>query len=82
MRWLINNLYQLDCLVGCLLTGVRNKTISSWLGGCRANRYGRFWAILTYPLYWLVDETAAEVFGQPGHCEDAAIPFQATLNPD
>lgn len=82
MRWLVNVGYQLDCLLAALLTGVRNKTLSAWLGQCRAGRYGRVWQLVTYPTFLAVDGLAWELAGQRNHCEDAAVPFTAVLNPD
>lgn len=82
MRWLVNTGYQIDCLFGCLLTGVRNKTISAWLGQCRAGRYGLVWKVVTYPTMLAVDGLAWELAGQRGHCADAAVPYSSTLNSD
>ena len=72
-------LWQADCLVAGVATGVRNKSISAWLGQCKANRYGPIWKVLSWPAFWVVEDVG-EVLGDPDHCEEAAVPYEAVIN--
>lgn len=75
ITYVVNTLFQLDCLVSCLFTGQRNKTISCWLGECQERRFGAGWY---WGLIWLwvpVNYVARHCFKQPDHCEQSVGPF-------
>jgi len=80
MRWLVNVAYQVDCLIGVVLTGIRNKTISAWLGQGRLGHFGPVWQAVDTPLAWLVDRAAWLIAREPDHCAAAAISCLTVAN--
>ncbi len=75
VRWVVNVLFQLDCLVATIATGVRQKTISCWCGEVEEKRFGLGWYWGLVWLWWPVNWVARVCFGQACHCEQSVGPF-------
>ena len=73
--YIVNNLYQTDCLIACFFTGKRNKTISCWLGEDEEVRLGPLWYWAMIWLWWPVNWVGYTFFGQADHCKQSVGPF-------
>ncbi len=73
--YVVNVLFQLDCLVATIFTGAREKTISCWCGEVEEKRFGISWYWGLCWLWWPVNLVARLVFGQANHCEESVGPF-------
>ena len=75
LTYIINVLFQLDCLIACLCTGARNKTISCWCGEAEEGRLGSVWYFVLAPVWLPVNWIARTWFGAANHCEESVGPF-------
>lgn len=75
LTYLVNVAFQLDCLIACIFTGARTKTISCWCGEAEAGTLGRVWYWMLSPIWYPVNFAARELLGARNHCEESVGPF-------
>ena len=75
VRYVVNVLFQLDCLVACIATGAREKTISCWCGEAEDGILGCGWYWGLIWLWWPVNLVARKLFAQADHCAESVGPF-------